>query len=299
MMTLRKRKSAFTLIEVLLVLALSSAIAVGALSMYRKRTVQIKIEKTALQIQQWLQAAQLYHVKNHQWPEDSDKTRLLQWYLPTHSLKNPWGYPFEIEAVDVEDEDGETNPNVFRVITEVPGDYFFKPSMIAQRIAALLPNAGVKNLPMAKVEKVYAEVTTPQGQGAGREGLNIISINYIDLPNIVTDKAADGMVSIAKPSEQQCPRAQNEPHIYYSFAGIELNNQHYYNTVRKKTKYLHTTYANTLSENSNAWQVNIATKAFLNNSFYNHSGRLLVIKTCEAKSAPLRAQAARNDHILF
>lgn len=293
----QKKLTAFTLIEVLLVLALSAAVAVGALSLYRKRTVQIKIEKTALQFQQWLQAGQLFYVQNHHWPADTEMSRLLQWYLPTHSEKNPWGYPYEIEAVVVDEE--ETNQNVFRVITTVPGDVFYRPSMVAQRIAALLPNASVKNLPMAKTERVYAEVTIPQSQGQAREGMRILSINYVNLPNIVTNKSSDGSIQIAKPTEAECPRATNEPHIYYSFSGLELNNMDYYNKVRQKTKYFHTAYANTLSEDAAAWQVNIATKAFLNNSFYNHSGRLLVIKTCEAKSTPLVASAAKDDHILF
>lgn len=297
----KNNQTGFTLIEIMLVLALMTAITIGGLSVYRTRMITTKIDKAALQIQQWLQGAQLFYIKNARWPKREDQQILLEQYLPVHSEKNPWGQAYEISLPD-----NEANPShLFRLQTQVPDephDSQSDDSVIAQRIAGLLPNAAVQahNL-------VIAEITIPGQALANQQALKIVSMEFVDFPAQATgvdnidSNPQSGAVRIEKPSAQECPRETMEPHIYYSLVGLTFNSQAYLDSLPKKkriSKYLQYSYANLLREDEEAWYLNINTKAFKNATYINHSGRLFVIKTCDGK-AMAEDQLAGSDPFLF
>jgi prepilin-type N-terminal cleavage/methylation domain-containing protein len=86
----------FSLLEMMLVIAIMAVISVAGLSYLRERVVNAKINKTALQMQQWLQAAIAYHNDTKKWPENvnsllpdaQDPTKA--YYMPADSQYSPW-----------------------------------------------------------------------------------------------------------------------------------------------------------------------------------------------------------------
>jgi prepilin-type N-terminal cleavage/methylation domain-containing protein len=79
----------FTLIEMLLVMTIISAFIYASIGYVQQRTLDLKIDRTAAQMQQVLNAGLAYYVSNQQWPSS---VAVLQagGYLPA-SLANPWG----------------------------------------------------------------------------------------------------------------------------------------------------------------------------------------------------------------
>lgn len=270
----------------LLVIALITAISVSGIHFYRQRTLGIKIDKTALQMQQWLQAGQLFYGRVGRWPTQADREVLLNTYLPTNSDTNPWGKNYEIQAVT--DHNNQLNGNLFRVATEIPftASSTVTRSPTAERIAGLLPNANVTD-----PATVYSEVTIP-GTGNGLPGgVTIVSIESRDLHGGITAKNVDESISVNKPSETVCPRATHTVKLYYAYSGMELNEGN--NT--KFTERLGKSYVSLGGEDGSddAWTIDMRTEAYRpknysnKDTYVNHNGRLLLITTCEAKALPV------------
>jgi prepilin-type N-terminal cleavage/methylation domain-containing protein len=65
-----KKQPGFTLIELLLVIVIIASVAAFGLSIYRERTLNLKAEKVAQQMQLILQAASNYYTWNQCWPSN-------------------------------------------------------------------------------------------------------------------------------------------------------------------------------------------------------------------------------------
>lgn len=107
-MTQFKRQVAkgFTLIEMLLVMVIIGMIVVMGLGYYQQKTLEMRIDRTAGQIQQILNAGLSYYVSNGHWPasleclqgiEANGSTNCTQQYLPTN-LISPWGETFTVTS---------------------------------------------------------------------------------------------------------------------------------------------------------------------------------------------------------
>jgi prepilin-type N-terminal cleavage/methylation domain-containing protein len=156
-----KTTKGFTLIELLFVIAIIGVLASFGVSMAVKRTENLKIKKTALEIQQLLQAAMSYNVDHKgDWPDSEQKhtcTNKLKHsdpfyaYIPAvNPIKNnPWGYGPYCWKVP------PNKTGVFYVYTDTPT------KEIAQRIAALLPDSQVIKRAGTEAFRVKVGITVP------------------------------------------------------------------------------------------------------------------------------------------
>ena len=93
------KRRGFSLIEVMLVVALLSVMTVFGISAYHKKTEKTKIDKAALQIQQLLQASAAFYNDNKQWPlgdpaniNSSEYINFVSNYVPFGPVaRDPWG----------------------------------------------------------------------------------------------------------------------------------------------------------------------------------------------------------------
>lgn len=193
-----KSEKGFTLLEVIFVIAILSAITVLGLAAYKQKVMNTKIDKTALQMQIWLQAGMQYYVNKNQWP--STITDLVSsGYLPpgTGSVpdpgiaNNPWGNPALGNAIY--SISTTQNGYLFQVETTIPsyaGDSPQEVAAIAQQIAAKLPMASVSG------DTVTASVNVP-GMSSNNESqyiirdIKILSLNDPNIPPPTIVKPTD------------------------------------------------------------------------------------------------------------
>jgi prepilin-type N-terminal cleavage/methylation domain-containing protein len=148
----------FTLLETLLVLALVALMAVAGIAAYQQRIVNFKVEKTALQMQALLEAAQNYNVNYSAWPSDSTA---LDPYLGAGVLNNcPWSYSTATCYSFVP----QTSSASFGVSITVPSTQP-NATQIAQMIATRLPNASASGAVVtARVTALVLPQQPSQGQ---------------------------------------------------------------------------------------------------------------------------------------
>lgn len=161
----------FTLIELLFVIAIASVLVSLGLTMVKQRGQQAKVEKTALQMQQLMQAGMAYYVDNHCWPVSPPGTPTgcstptppsFDGYIPINGKINSWGYTYSWSP--------QTNGR-FEVRVNTPDPSTADPTAtnnpIARRIAGMLPNAafGINTVVIAgsctTSNCVYAQATIP------------------------------------------------------------------------------------------------------------------------------------------
>ena len=80
-MASRQAQHGFTLVELLLVIAVVSIMTAIGISTYRRHFQSTRAEKVSLEIQQVLEAAMAYHTDQGQWPAQ----RICQ--APMHNYK--------------------------------------------------------------------------------------------------------------------------------------------------------------------------------------------------------------------
>ncbi len=98
-MKLQRKQKGFSLLEMLLVLAIIGGAMVMLINYSANKLQQMKLERATLQIQQILNSALTYYVNNSKWPScaalNSSCVLMTQGYLPapvgSASLQNPYG----------------------------------------------------------------------------------------------------------------------------------------------------------------------------------------------------------------
>lgn len=95
-MIVRKIVRGFTLIEILLVLVIISIIIWASTSYLQQRALQMRIDRTSVQMQQILNAAMSYYVFNGSWPQNASNDPPLtilksSGFLPNINIVSPWG----------------------------------------------------------------------------------------------------------------------------------------------------------------------------------------------------------------
>lgn len=131
MMQQFKKISAFTLIELLFIVVIFGIVLALVTSSYQQRTLNVKIEKTALEMQQITQAALAFYTDNNRWPNQQTDQALFSSYLPGNTVNpiNPWGKAYIYQ------------PYGSGSLQIISGDL---PSMtIAMRLLSLLPNSSL------------------------------------------------------------------------------------------------------------------------------------------------------------
>lgn len=223
MSKLNIREQGFTLLELLLVLALTSILILGALAMYQIQLRNFKVDKTSLQMQQWLQAGMSFYVDCDKWPNDSTqddniisammgKTPLTQdecpkyadttrQYMPLNSDKNG-PFPNEYSFGPFVNANGNVG-TMFQVSTTIGDDSTLMES-VGRMIASRLPNATsfVDDQKTPETVAVQATINVP-GQAVTDSGhgfiLNMQMVNSTALSQVKAPTQKDcpnGMVPI-------------------------------------------------------------------------------------------------------
>jgi prepilin-type N-terminal cleavage/methylation domain-containing protein len=186
----RIKSQGFTLVELLLVIAVIAVLLTFGLSTYRERALNLKAEKVAQQMQLILQAGANYYVRNNCWPNNLPPNP-----SPNHRcINNPSSEPFMPDYFPIGPMRHPSNPYNYRLYNPFASNpnsnaddatkaYQYSRAGIApneegifqvesgvlptnefaQRVAALLPNAWV----MTNSTKVAAQISPPGTQIQG------------------------------------------------------------------------------------------------------------------------------------
>jgi len=159
--------SGFTLIELLFIIAIIGVIAAASMSIVKQRAQETKVEKTALQIQQFVQAGIAYYMDNSCWPVKGGtptgcavtKPPSFDGYIPvngsTDKTTNPFGKQYSWGTLN----------NMFWIKTDattVP---------IAKRIAGMLPQTVTQGSPpdcSISGSCVYTQTDVPGSVGVNQ-----------------------------------------------------------------------------------------------------------------------------------
>lgn len=198
----RYQQTGYSLLELMLVIAILAMLATFGLSAYQQKMQNFRIEKTALQMQQWLEASLTYYAKNNVWPGAGSlagTTELIQdGYLPPGSdQQNPFcttGSACYI--VEPDPTAGSQQVRVSAVLNTLAN-----PTQIAQLIANRLPNAIVGS----SGSQVWA-YAAPVMVGPGGGG----TITFLNIQTITTGTPVDTHT-------YTCPAGQ-QVNTYYSFS---------------------------------------------------------------------------------
>lgn len=223
----------FTLIEMLLVIALISAIAVFSIGIYQQQATNFKIDKTALQMQQWLEGAKAYYVDCSIWPgfdvnnpnKAADPVLAYQ-QLEGHAPRcdgqqvtyvqpgaidiNPWGNTYSMLVAN------SAGFGVEAIIAST--DVLPHAVQIGQQIAARLPNAEVRA--MSGPVTVNAFIAIPGGAAGNNPHQSpIVSVQDLDCTH--------GCPTIQQPSPGSCPPGMN-PVLHVALQNYNKDNLHGY-----------------------------------------------------------------------
>jgi len=178
----------FTLIEMLLVLTIISAIIYAGIGYVQQKTLQTKIDRTSAQMQQILNAGLSYYVANGTWPTD---ITCLQGgpasapcnvtYLPP-TFTNGWG----------NDYNATSSNSLFYVYTSVPGSATQAnyANSVAQTIAGALPLSYVSaDVPPSAPSA--CDTSGGGGGGGGAPACNVVSMVNIPGQNLNNARAVN------------------------------------------------------------------------------------------------------------
>lgn len=137
---------AFTLIQLLLLIAVIAAMSVYALRNDQDTIQTVRTEQVAVEIQRTLEASVEYYKKHARWPTamtSLTNDKLLP-EIPSHQggMTNPWGKPYEL--LPLHGEQGED----FAVKTIIPS------KQVIDTLKAFLPNVSINN------QTVQASITS-------------------------------------------------------------------------------------------------------------------------------------------
>lgn len=226
-----KRSSGFTLIELLLVLALVVALTAAGLFAYQIQLRNFRVDKTALQMQQWLQAGMAFQADCGQWPVDSvanpdillvmtgqspltlticpgltppnpDQKRT---YMPlgidkTHpNGPGPWMNYYNFGPYDINNPTPPPTTQLFYVKTYI-GPVNLTTQNNAAMIAGRLPNADIGHEVFDGVDQEYVIAyvgSSPSGDGK-KVGPQILDMEIVNSTKIA--------VHIKKPTQAMCDK---------------------------------------------------------------------------------------------
>jgi prepilin-type N-terminal cleavage/methylation domain-containing protein len=213
MSKLNDKTQGFTLLELLLVLALASILILGALAMYQIQLRNFKVDKTSLQTQQWLQAGMSFYVDCNKWPNDSIQdpnivsammgespltqdecpryANTIRQYMPIGSDKNG---PFPNDYSFGPFNDSGT---MFQVSTDIGSDSVIQES-IGKMIVGRLPNAtsSVDSSKTPETVVVQSTVNVP-----GQSIQNNKNVIILGMQMVMSKKQSN----IKQPTDADCP----------------------------------------------------------------------------------------------
>jgi prepilin-type N-terminal cleavage/methylation domain-containing protein len=188
------KQQGYTLIELLLVIAIISMISAFAIVAYRQNTENNRIDQAALEMQQVLEAAISYNVSSSAgaWPNANNalpncvppnlNDDFIKIYLPNQNFISNFGSNFCWDKVT-------NNPSLFWVALKMPYTDLNRNYQLANRIAAHLPSGVAITDPTQNDVTTYkcttesancyvrAEVTLPTATGGNGQ---VVGMGYCD-----------------------------------------------------------------------------------------------------------------------
>ncbi len=175
-----KRLLGFTLIEIMLVLAIIAALIYLGTGYYQQQLQNSRVEKTAVQMQQILNAALAFYVANGRWPASTSEL-VSDNYLPLSPIP-PWPVPPPYQAYVGEPIKSNPQAAIFSLAFVLPASLPNNVSW-AQVLAGKLPLAYtsqyLNQITACEVGKdcaVIAQVTIP-----GQNLNNAMAMNFAGL----------------------------------------------------------------------------------------------------------------------
>lgn len=177
----KRKNTGFTLLEMLLVLAIISVLLAMGINYYQQKMLSMRIERTVIQSEQILNAGLAYFVANGKWPcaagsfgESSGcplDNLISQNYLPNKIIVSPWGQKYEI-GVSASDTTGTIKQQSnFYVYTQIP----------AMVNSAVVATTIMGQLPMAYISSQEVSEMPPQSSGC-TDGTSCYVIASVNIP---------------------------------------------------------------------------------------------------------------------
>lgn len=108
-MSSKKPTLGFTLIEIMLVMVVLGGILLYVISIVKSKTQEAEVEKTALGMQNWMQAASNYYTDKNQWP--ASFSDLYTRYFPEVAVCSPWFNPNSVNSGGTSGANGAGGPS--------------------------------------------------------------------------------------------------------------------------------------------------------------------------------------------
>lgn len=273
-MFIKRLKSGFTLIELMLIIAVMAALVTVGIAAFSQKMQNAKIDQAALQMQTWLQAGLAFRVNDSldKWP--TMENIVNNGYIKNYS--NPW-----------RECNKNTVGNCYEVIND---DKVSKNFIVKMKIPQNVPNARgvaeliVKRLPNAESYAknqdiiVSAEVPLPAQIAAGIDQVIVKNIRYVsnaegsgDDPNGINPTP-----KLPKIDSIICP-AEMKPFRYSTLNRFSADNDRIYAILNYRGTSI-------LEEPTSDNQVNIVPDNYFTKEFGTNvstkKGQILVIDAC-------------------
>jgi prepilin-type N-terminal cleavage/methylation domain-containing protein len=134
MIYFQRKTKGFSLIEVLLVLAIMATVIVSILGYTTQKSSEMRYERTIMQMEHFLNAGLSYYVSFGEWPTLTDLQGTQGNFLPKGIINNAWGLKFSVGT----NTTGINPGSQFSVCTSIRGKEVFTAATI---IAGRLPIA--------------------------------------------------------------------------------------------------------------------------------------------------------------
>ena len=213
--SLVKRLRAFTLLEMLLVIAVVGILASLAIQQYQKTALNQKNDKVVSQFQAIMQAATNYQLNNSGgWPENyqgsgtPSDTGFWQNYLPNQNYKSAYGENFRWHHSQ---ESNEQPSNLFAVMLNNV------PKKAAEQIANRLPNAQTYAL------NTLPPTHTPCTTATCQVRAEIPSSSGINQPANI-EGFCDAKKSLIKGNGWSCSRDGNDFNVHFNQDQVKFCN---------------------------------------------------------------------------
>lgn len=206
-----KSLAGFTLLEMMLVIAIIAVITLLGLSGWDQIIMNRKIQTASVEMQMWLQAGLKYYAENNGSFPTSAQEIITANLMPATSLYNPWDTD---QSATYNVQPDPNNANLLQVSTSIPATVTYS-TAIARMLAGTLP-FGVNP---ANTTEVYMDVVPPPGLIA--QNSNIV--------NIVPIAAGSTPQPIPMPACQTEFGMSYQPEIYYALNSVStlINNTPY------------------------------------------------------------------------
>lgn len=135
---MRHKIKGFTLVEMLLVMAIISTVIVGILGYTTQKADELRRDRTVMQMEQFLNAGLSYYVSFGSWPLSVANLQTNA-FLPTGTIRNGWGQTFTV-GNNSQDVNNPASGSLFSVCTVITGSKVFAS---ATTMAGRLPIASV------------------------------------------------------------------------------------------------------------------------------------------------------------